>query len=337
MVSKQNPTTDSTTKDGGDASESADAGQLHPVSGFAPKATHESLDGSSPVITESGLAPAGRVLDVPHAPPPAPSVELLNDGKGAAERRTTTVRQGASRHGGRWLAMAVILVAVALGAVLGYALRSVDGLRDRFAHWAGEAMSNQDPAAQERSAGDRALPSAVASSAVASAGATVQEATEGAGQEVVPAMAQAPMGDGSGDMAAPAQAAATGKIAARSGAKRPATVLRVPGQGREAARSNAARETASTAAIDSQGLPSRPAVVAGFEAVRGRLSSCASGRQGVAEVQATIAGSGRVTHALIGGDFQGTPEGSCMARAVRAASFPPFARHHIRVEYPFAL
>jgi hypothetical protein len=44
-----------------------------------------------------------------------------------------------------------------------------------------------------------------------------------------------------------------------------------------------------------------------------------------------------VTHVLVGGDFAGTTEGSCIARAVRGARFPAFKQERFRILYPYAL
>lgn len=81
---------------------------------------------------------------------------------------------------------------------------------------------------------------------------------------------------------------------------------------------------------------SRSQVLAGFESVRAAVAACADGAFGVANVSTTIVGSGRVTHALVGGDFNGTPQGSCIARAVRKARFPAFSGEPLKVEFPFA-
>lgn len=83
--------------------------------------------------------------------------------------------------------------------------------------------------------------------------------------------------------------------------------------------------------------PSREQVTAGFETVRAALSQCAAGRSGTVEINASIASSGRIVHALVGGDFRGTVEGSCMARAVRDAKFPPFSQARLKVSYPISL
>jgi hypothetical protein len=57
----------------------------------------------------------------------------------------------------------------------------------------------------------------------------------------------------------------------------------------------------------------------------------------VAEVAMTVKNTGRVTHAVVRGDFAGTPEGSCIARTVRKVRLPPFLRPSFTLVYPFAL
>jgi hypothetical protein len=83
--------------------------------------------------------------------------------------------------------------------------------------------------------------------------------------------------------------------------------------------------------------PSREDVIAGFEAVRGPLSACAGAKHGVVQIDATIASSGRVSRSLIAGVFQGTPEGSCMARIARTARFPQFSQPSLNVNFPISL
>jgi hypothetical protein len=83
--------------------------------------------------------------------------------------------------------------------------------------------------------------------------------------------------------------------------------------------------------------PSRDDVLTGLDRVRSNVRACAEGRQGVAEVDLTIAKNGVVTNALVGGDFGGTPQGSCIARAVRKAKFPQFTQDRYRVLFPYVL
>jgi hypothetical protein len=83
--------------------------------------------------------------------------------------------------------------------------------------------------------------------------------------------------------------------------------------------------------------PSREAVVSALAPVRAAVRACAPGQRGVAQVDLTVSGNGKVTHAVVGGDFSGTPEGSCIARAVRSARFEPFKQPRFRVIYPFSL
>ncbi len=83
--------------------------------------------------------------------------------------------------------------------------------------------------------------------------------------------------------------------------------------------------------------PDRDAVLARIESLRSVVSACAEGRSGVAELDITIAGTGSITTVLVGGDFAGTPQGSCIARSVRQAHFPKFKRDRFRLLYPFSL
>lgn len=83
--------------------------------------------------------------------------------------------------------------------------------------------------------------------------------------------------------------------------------------------------------------PSRDDVLAALEPIQAAVAACAKGQHGVAEVDITVQSSGQVSHAVVRGDFAGTPEGSCIARTVRGATFGPFTQPRFRVVYPFAL
>ena len=59
---------------------------------------------------------------------------------------------------------------------------------------------------------------------------------------------------------------------------------------------------------------------------------------GTAFIRTTFTSEGRVTEArVVGPPFAGTPAGSCMARAVRAAVVPRFTRPSLTVTYPFVI
>jgi hypothetical protein len=88
---------------------------------------------------------------------------------------------------------------------------------------------------------------------------------------------------------------------------------------------------------DQAETPSRDEVLNGLDRIRSTVRACAEGRNGVAEVDLTIAANGVVTNALVGGDFGGTPQGSCIARAVRKARFTPFKQDRYRVLFPYIL
>jgi len=67
------------------------------------------------------------------------------------------------------------------------------------------------------------------------------------------------------------------------------------------------------------------------------VRACVGDTHGVAEVVLTVKNTGRVSHAVVGGDFAGTPEGSCIARTVRKTRLQPFLRPSFTLVYPFAL
>jgi hypothetical protein len=101
--------------------------------------------------------------------------------------------------------------------------------------------------------------------------------------------------------------------------------------------------SAPTASLSASAMPSLPQspsrdeVVAVFGRLRAQIWRCAAGNKGVVEIQATITGEGRISNALIGGVFSGTPQGSCMARAVRGGSFSPVRQSKVTVSFPIAL
>lgn len=84
-------------------------------------------------------------------------------------------------------------------------------------------------------------------------------------------------------------------------------------------------------------VPTREGVVASIDAVRPAVRACAATRHGSAPVLVTVGSNGRVRSAVVSGTFAGTPEGSCIARAVRAAEFPAFTQATFELSYPFAL
>jgi hypothetical protein len=83
--------------------------------------------------------------------------------------------------------------------------------------------------------------------------------------------------------------------------------------------------------------PSREEVVQRLESVRSSVRSCAAGHSGVADLDITVAHSGVIMHVLVGGDFAGTSQGSCIARAVREARFASFKQERFRLLYPYAI
>jgi hypothetical protein len=83
--------------------------------------------------------------------------------------------------------------------------------------------------------------------------------------------------------------------------------------------------------------PTRDEIKRALEATRPALAACIGSEHGTTFANVTIAGSGRVTYSSIEGAFAGTPQGSCIARALRTASFPRFAAPSMKVRFPFVL
>jgi hypothetical protein len=83
--------------------------------------------------------------------------------------------------------------------------------------------------------------------------------------------------------------------------------------------------------------PSRDEIKRALDATRPALETCIGSAHGTTFANVTIAGSGRVIHSSIEGAFAGTPQGSCMARALRSATFPRFSTARMTVRFPFVL
>jgi hypothetical protein len=105
---------------------------------------------------------------------------------------------------------------------------------------------------------------------------------------------------------------------------------------------NSAPSSGSSSSAPAGGGPETPArsdVLNAMRGVQGAVRACAvsTGQTGLANISITFASSGRVTTASVAPPFAGTPVGSCMARAVRAATVPAFTRPTFSVSYPFSL
>ncbi len=81
----------------------------------------------------------------------------------------------------------------------------------------------------------------------------------------------------------------------------------------------------------------RETVQAVMLGVEPAVRACAGDRHGTAQVDVVVQSSGRVSTATVTGTFQGSAEGSCIARAVRSARFPAFSGEPLRFRYPFGL
>jgi hypothetical protein len=92
------------------------------------------------------------------------------------------------------------------------------------------------------------------------------------------------------------------------------------------------------AAADLPATPTRADVLKAMRDVEDEVRACAQGQdaKGTAAVAFTVAGpTGRISGVRVTG-IQGEA-GSCIARAVRAAQFPKFAKSDFKVNYPYRL
>jgi len=158
-------------------------------------------------------------------------------------------------------------------------------------------------------------------------------APEGApAPESAPASTPAPS-----DATSSALAAADERAAPSDRAAPAARSNRAPGATTVRRRAVPARTNIALAPADLPDAPSRETIAASLNHMRSAIQLCTDGRTGVAELDLTIHGSGTVAHALVGGDFAGTPQGSCIARTLRGASFAPFQKPKFRVLYKLML
>jgi type II secretory pathway pseudopilin PulG len=97
------------------------------------------------------------------------------------------------------------------------------------------------------------------------------------------------------------------------------------------------KTTTKTAPASSGGTKlTRSQVISGMNAVKASVSRCGQGQSGTFKIKAKIAIDGRVDSATPVGDFAGTPQGSCAARAVSKARFPRSSAP-TTVTYPFKI
>jgi hypothetical protein len=83
--------------------------------------------------------------------------------------------------------------------------------------------------------------------------------------------------------------------------------------------------------------PSRDQVTAALNSILPALQKCVGDRHDTADVTLTVRPAGFVSYAVVAGAFAGSAEGSCIARAVKAAKFPAFSDPSLRINYPFQL
>jgi hypothetical protein len=92
----------------------------------------------------------------------------------------------------------------------------------------------------------------------------------------------------------------------------------------------------AAAAANLPDKPTRDDVLSAMNGVKDAVKACAKGAGGVAIANITVAGkSGRVSNVEVSGITGDV--GSCIAKAVRKASFPKFKADDFQVKFPFRL
>ncbi len=84
--------------------------------------------------------------------------------------------------------------------------------------------------------------------------------------------------------------------------------------------------------------PGRDDVQRVMESLRPAIAECAAGGHGLTYLQLNVTPAGRALAPRVSGPFAGSPEGSCMARAARTATFPAFdGDEAVTLRYPYRL
>jgi hypothetical protein len=75
----------------------------------------------------------------------------------------------------------------------------------------------------------------------------------------------------------------------------------------------------------------------GMDGISSAAQGCYKGTQGLASIKLVVASSGKVQSASVTGMFAGKPEGACVVKAVRSATFPPWDGGPQTFHYSFLL
>lgn len=84
-------------------------------------------------------------------------------------------------------------------------------------------------------------------------------------------------------------------------------------------------------------VPSREDIRDAFATLQAAFGDCAHGRKGTAKLELTLASSGHVTQAVVGGDFAGAPEAACIARVARTAQVARFKKPRFHTTHALLL
>jgi hypothetical protein len=217
-----------------------------------------------------------------------------------------------------------------LGSALGISLGAV-----------GVAFVLTRPPAPEPETEHRVAVAARKVAAMPEATASLKEIVKEAPAPIAAEPSMAPSMPEPSDEVAPPAAAATpapASEAAPAAAAVPAAQEQQPVERAASAPSRSRSDSGSRPRRQKENAPqhlSRDQVISAMSRVQPAVAACFHGTRGSAMASITIIGrTGRVTTAQISG--QGGAIGSCIARAVRGATFPRFADDSLTIRYPFA-
>ena len=147
------------------------------------------------------------------------------------------------------------------------------------------------------------------------------------------------MGVGAADAPSAGRGAEASPRAARARRSGPPAAARssTPRPAAEPATARPAPAPPAAAQRSTNETPTRDEVLGAMRGIQAQVQACGGGRTGVAQVQITVGGSGRVRSATVSGPFAGTAEGSCIARVVRSARLPRFTADSFEFAFPFSI
>lgn len=287
--------------------------------------------------SDLGVTSASSITVLPVAPiEPGPraaaAVDVRSPGAGPSMteadrgRRRRRVRAAIVAIGGIGLA-AVAVMYLAAGD---RASRSAPSILS-----SGGPASPSEPAVASPSAG-RGSSSSAGSAAVASgpgSGSAATTAGAAAGSGVAPGVPSDTVSEPVGKFGPPVKRPGGARPPSKAGVEKPQPQLAPGTAGKGRAKQVAPPDNSGVPGKKLKSIKPRPdrASLSGDDieramtAVAGAARACVAGTRGTLSLRLTVAPSGRIARVAVTGPFAGTPEGACVERTVRTATFPPWS------------